>query len=158
LNALSLKSRGDGELVSSEIRLPEFLLHCLLLLILSGCAPAANQFSRVSVEGMVTLDGEPLESGNITWLPVTDGPVVSGTILDGQYQIEQSQGPAAGEYRVEIDAVRPTGNKVPDTVGDKLVDEYANQVPDRYNRNSELKVTIKSNGDQQHHFKLISRD
>src|SRR4051794_8694161 len=57
----------------------------ICLALSSGCAPAV----RV-VEGKVTLDGKPLESGAIEFEPADShrGKLVGGDIKDGGYRIQ----------------------------------------------------------------------
>jgi hypothetical protein len=69
---------------------------------------------RGSVRGEVTLDGRPLESGSIRFIPAETrgGPTAGGDILDGSYQIPRAKGPAVGRYRVEVNAPHKTGRQI----------------------------------------------
>src|SRR5438552_5195208 len=80
---------------------------CLAALAsVAGCAPAG-----ASVRGKVTLDGAPLDDANISFVPKADGQKQAGwaTIAGGEYAIPASGGLGSGAFRVEIRAVRATG-------------------------------------------------
>ena len=105
----------------------------LLLPLLASCE--GNQ--RASITGKVTLDGEPLEKGVITFQPVGDtkSPSSGGDISQGQYTVLQTKGPMAGVFRVEINALRKSGRKIPagsPAPPGTMVDEYVNAIPAKY--------------------------
>ena len=82
----------------------------ILIVTLGGCGG-----DLVSVEGEVTIDGKPLDKGNISFHPVAGGPVGNGTIQsDGSFTIRTGTeaGLAPGEYRVTVvatgEAPQPT--------------------------------------------------
>ncbi len=60
----------------------------------------ADPFDRQAVDGTVTLDGQPLESGLITLSP-DDGtdPVVSGVIEQGAFAIRAPEARRSGRTR-----------------------------------------------------------
>jgi hypothetical protein len=69
----------------------------LCLLLLAGCGP---QSDRSSLEGTVTLNGEPLAEGSIALrpLPGTRGPTAGGRITNGTFAILPEQGTFAGPF------------------------------------------------------------
>jgi hypothetical protein len=81
-----------------------FLL-CLLALLACGCG------SKVAtVSGTITLDGQPLTTGNVSFLPAQSGPVATGTIRsNGGYTIETgtAKGLPPGDYIVMVVATKP---------------------------------------------------
>ena len=77
-----------------------------------GCGPAAvDDLPRQAVWGKVTLDGQPLEQGTITFTPATGSPTPGMvSITGGSYSIPQTQGLVPGPYKVSIlskDATEP---------------------------------------------------
>ena len=78
-----------------------------------GCG--ANGLQTVEVHGTVTCDGENVETGLVRFVPIegTAGPASSGKIEGGQYRIESRGGVPIGKHRVEVDARKKTGTKVP---------------------------------------------
>tara|TARA_R110002095_G_scaffold42912_6_gene39130 strand:- start:1432 stop:1872 length:441 start_codon:yes stop_codon:yes gene_type:complete len=130
-------------------------LFSLLVIVLSACFSSNNDHGKVTIAGTVSVDGEPLDTGLITLIPVGKGVAAGGEIVEGLYQIKSSAGLIPGEYKVEIDSKKPTGKKVPETIGTGMIDEYASVIPENYNRNTELKVQIQP-GDNQHDFTLAT--
>jgi len=122
------------------------------VIVLTGCG---NQDSveRTKVEGMVTLNGTPVEKGVITFIPTGKGVAAGTNIESGTYSIKEENGPSPGDYRVEIDSSVPTGKKIMSTDGESKVDEFKSGIPEKYNRQTELKVTIKK-GNNQYKFDL----
>ena len=86
---------------------------------------------RQAIEGTVTLDGKPLEKGQITFVPQGDtkGPTAGAEIVGGKFAIPAAGGPLAGKFRVEITAARPGGRKVHDRMTGTLVDAYEQFIP-----------------------------
>jgi len=116
----------------------ELLLICLLA-FLAGCGSR----TAASVHGKVTLDGAPLDEATISFVPTVGGQRQSAwtTIKNGEYAIAEKDGLGTGPFRVEIRALRPTGEKPnpnePTMVPSKEI------IPAKYNSNSELKAEIK---------------
>ena len=100
---------------------------------------------------MVTLDGQPLTEGAVSFQPIAQGPSAGGTIRDGRFTIERAAGPSPGEYRVEILAYQLTGRQVPDSdFPGKMTDELKQVIPDRYNTDTELTVNVSA--EKENHF------
>lgn len=86
---------------------PKFVLAALPLL-LAGCG-GEGPFERAAVEGIVTLDGQPLEAGTIVFEPApgTPGPKAAAQITGGRYALPAAAGPAVGSHKVRITAKDP---------------------------------------------------
>src|SRR5262249_32172402 len=75
--------------------------------VIVGCN---SQGPTASIYGTVTLDGEPLEKGTITFTSVdSGGAICSGVISRGQYSVDNV---LAGKNRVEVTATSsaPSGS------------------------------------------------
>jgi hypothetical protein len=122
---------------------------------LLGC----HKTDRLSIEGTVTLDGKPLEKGDIQFypLPGTTGPSAGAQIVDGKFTIAPSGGTFAGSFVVEISSVRLTGRKIPDHRGDGMIDERVQYLPVRYNTQSELRAEVKSGESNHLEFAMKSK-
>jgi hypothetical protein len=104
------------------------------------CAGCNSGSSKVKVHGKVTLDGQPVPTGSIAFIP-TDGKgqTAGGIIKDGTYQAEVS----VGSMRVEIHYGKVVGKrKLYDTPDSLSVDQTAEQIPAKYNTQSQLTETI----------------
>ena len=67
----------------------------------SGCG---DNDGRIAVSGRVTLDGIPLEKGQILLVPARDnaGTAAGAVISAGRFRIPANEGPTAGAYEVTI--------------------------------------------------------
>jgi hypothetical protein len=114
----------------------------------AGCDDTSGP-PRGSVSGQVQLDGQPLAEGVISFLPAdgVQGPSAGAAIKDGKYSIPRETGPVAGNYRIEISALKKTGRMIelgsPEPPGTKIA-ETAEALPAKYNSNSTLQETIKA--------------
>jgi len=115
----------------------------------AGCAPRG-----ATVSGKVTLDGAPLDDANISFVPKADAQKQAGwaTIAGGQYSIPETSGLGTGEFRVEIRALRATGEKSsdPTMIPSKEI------IPAKYNTQSQLTAEIKP-GENVKDFELKSK-
>ena len=115
----------------------------------------------MAVTGTVKLDGQPLESGRLTLVPIegTQSPSAGAEIIDGEFEIDANKGPRVGAFRVEIRSQRPTGKKIaagsPAPPG-TMVDEMVEAVPARFNKESKLRADLKA-GNNPLTFELQSK-
>jgi hypothetical protein len=133
-----------GMSLSSRSRL------ALGLLTLSGLALAALAIyywaaSEPVASGTVRLDGQPIVTGSIKFVPVagTPGPDAGAAIEEGKYRIEK--GLQVGQYRVEIHGIRKSPTKKvfdPFLFGARLVPDEREAVDRNYNQNSKIVRTV----------------
>ncbi len=131
-------------------------LAVLTCLAFGGCLGSASN-GRVEVSGKITVDGVPVEQGTIALVPLGSGTSAGGTISAGDYSIPAALGPLPGKYRVEIKAVRKTGEKIVNAMRpapDNLVDKIEQFLPPRYNSSSELNVEIQPSDNRNVNFDL----
>ncbi|WP_437193795.1 hypothetical protein [Planctomicrobium sp. SH527] len=71
-----------------------------------GCS-GGDSVSKVSVNGRITLNGEPVQSGVITFLPAegVNGPSSGAEIVAGDFSIPKEKGPAKGLHLVEVTVI-----------------------------------------------------
>ena len=108
----------------------------LCLCCLTSCGPG-NSVVTTSVTGQVTLDGVPLESGLIQFIP-TDGrgAVAAAEIRQGTYTATVP----FGSKRVEVTSPKVIGKKKAyDTPESPVMDITEEQVPLEFNAQSKLK-------------------
>src|SRR5688572_21529048 len=120
------------------------------LIVCVGCG-GGNQ---TTVEGNVTFDGQPVETGSIVFEPADRmGSVAGGTIEKGKYRLDFEGGAGPGKKIVRISAVGPTGRKIeagPPSPPGQMVDEVRQYVPAIYNDNSTLTIEV-APGKTTHH-------
>jgi hypothetical protein len=145
-------------MVNTLCRQLRFRLTALLFLnVLAGCTD--SDAHRGEAHGEVTLDGQPVAEGTITFEPTNDngGPSSGGSIEDGHYRVRQEGGPAIGTNRVEISAPRKTGRQIPHPANPgATLEEIVEAAPPQYNRRSEQVVDVKP-GKNRFDFHLESK-
>ncbi len=88
----------------------KFILSVFLVCLL-GCGSEKAS----SIKGTITLDGNPLLLGNLTFVPIMPetNKKASSAVINGTYSIENYEGFNPGTYWVEINWAKATGKKVP---------------------------------------------
>jgi len=116
-----------------------------------GCG-SSNQ---VSVQGRVTMDGQPVGPGSIVFLPDAgaEGTKVAAAIEDGKYQIGPERGASPGNFRVEISWSKKTGKQIPSADPGMMMDETKEAIPPKYNAETTLRCEFKP-GDNVHDYDL----
>jgi hypothetical protein len=117
------------------------------LALLFGCGGSADYPGpmRYAIAGKVTCNGVPVDVGTISFRPTDDraGRLAGGPVVNGEYSVEESKGPTAGTYRVEILWHKATGKKYPDPTGNGEMHDVRVQVlPPRYHRDTETSIEI----------------
>ena len=143
---------------------PVLMLALVLVPVLAGCGGSDGP-ERVPVSGEVTLDGRPLASGVIRFIPSGDneGPAAMGIVNNGAYELPKSEGPVPGPQRVEIEATDYLGFAIDDEAAYAANVEQRggrvpkNPVPEAYNRQSTLTAEIAPDGPVEFNFTLSSQ-
>lgn len=127
-----------------------------------GCQ-TGDDLPRHAVSGRVQLDGKPLESGAIQFLPVEGGssggvPVSGGTVIqDGAYEIGREKGLTPGTYRVSITSAAGGTSPPADEAPGPALPPAKDLIPAKYNVQSTLKAEVKANGPNTFDFDLNSK-
>jgi len=78
------------------------------LVFAAGCGPPS-----LTLEGTVTWDGSPVETGTISFMPADGrGPSIGGELKDGRYRVRAGKDTAVGAKTVAITGIRKTGKMV----------------------------------------------
>jgi len=139
----------------SRFTFTSFLLAGLLFLT-AGCGD-----NQVRIRGNVTLDGKPIDTGAISFIPndLSKGQTAGASITLGEFQVVGNNLPPPGLYRVEIRGQKKTGKQIPagsPSPPGTMLEETIEAVPAKYNYKSELKQELKS-GDNNINFELTSQ-
>ncbi|QDS98818.1 hypothetical protein [Adhaeretor mobilis] len=115
------------------------VLGAVLVLACCGCGNQ-NVLGKVVVEGLITLDGEPIPNGEIRFYPSGDthGPVSGAPIKDGKYVAKGKGGVPIGTHHVDIRAFRADKNAAADPEGGPA-EQY---LPAKFNTETSLTATI----------------
>jgi hypothetical protein len=119
--------------------------------VLAGCGSSA----QVTATGMVTFDGQPVQTGAIVFQPLDQSAAPHGTLVNaGRYAIQCRP----GRHRVQIRGTRPMDEaRVPRTMprlGSAAVHE--DFIPVSYNTDSTLEVDLVAGRSNVFDFKLTS--
>ncbi|ODU01388.1 MAG: hypothetical protein ABS79_01745 [Planctomycetes bacterium SCN 63-9] len=128
-----------------------------VVLTVSGCGGSASDgLPRQAISGTVTLDGQPMVGGAVTFIPDGfEGPGVGSPIQDGAYSLSAQDGPVPGRYRVAIYRQMPTGKTIQDPDDTSVVfEEKFETIPEIYNVRTELKAEVKAGGSNHFPFDL----
>lgn len=135
------------------------LVHTLLgSFVAAGLIGCGRDLGR-PVHIVVTVDGVPLEEGNLTLHPQpgTAGPSAGSDVRDGHATLPASAGVRPGSFRVEITAIRKRdAPPVYDELTDQTLPPYEQYLPARYNEDSSLTLEVKSDGENHFVFSLDS--
>ncbi|PQO25036.1 carboxypeptidase regulatory-like domain-containing protein [Blastopirellula marina] len=119
------------------------LTACVAVLGIVGCVGSDPNFA--TVEGNVTIDGQPAEGLEVTFEPESGRPAIGYTNAQGHYELQYTanqEGASLGKYRVRIDV--PSGS------------ETKARIPTRYNAKTELVAEV-TPGQNELNFELTSK-
>ncbi|MEZ6132139.1 MAG: carboxypeptidase-like regulatory domain-containing protein [Planctomycetaceae bacterium] len=116
------------------------LLALSLCLVMAGCGGASGP-DIASVEGTVTMDGQPLANASVVFIPENGRPGGAWTDSSGHYVLNFSgerQGAIPGKNTVRISTYREGGQNEDGT----MAESQKETVPAKYNAQSELTFTV----------------
>jgi hypothetical protein len=127
----------------------------------AGCSQSSDELPREVVSGTVTLDGQPLGDGTITFSP--DGASPSGAVVgggsqvkDGKFTIARDLGLVPGNYRVSVNAAGKRVHAKSDLPG-QGGSFSPEMIPSKYNARTELRAEVKKGGTSDLKFELQSK-
>ncbi len=132
----------------AAVRPAAVLLFALGLCCASGCGGNG----KAKVHGKVTLDGQPVPAGSVSFTPV-DGntPTAGGVIKDGTYTAEVPY----GSMRVEIRS--PKAMAAPKPTAGPSHERFEELIPPQFNSQSKLVKQINASSSELD-FELTSTD
>jgi hypothetical protein len=125
----------------------------VVILIFAASTGCSKDAKHGTVVGTVTLNGQPLPTGIIRFIPA-DGktPSADAPITDGKFSVVV----ATGEKKVSISAPRVVGKrKMYNTADSPTVDVVEELLPAQFNVDTTLTLSVAS-GTQQPAFELKS--
>ena len=135
-------------------------LPLLILAHTAGCG-SSDGLDRQAVSGTITLDGSPLPTGTIRLDPTSQnaGTQLSAMISNGKYSLSKAEGPVPGTYKVQISSTEDPKFALPagKTPGEAPVPVAKEKVPDKFNVNSSLTMTVKAGQTEPIDFSLSSK-
>lgn len=126
-------------------------------LLMSGCG-GSDAAPRVAVEGAVTLDGKPLDGVTIRFVPKQTGQGAATLLVDGQFKLDATAGPTAGEHLIVFSPPTPELPQAIEAMQAGQRDPLnARTVPLKYQTPGQLQATVTETGNEPLHFELSSR-
>ena len=124
------------------------------VLLFTALAVGCSDSTIGIVSGTVTIDGEPAETGAVTFVPVDGKTGPAGTkIVDGAFEATLPVGPA----KVQIRVPKIVGQtKIYNTPDSPIQDVMAESLPAKYNDETELIYDVPP-GKSQHDFDLSTK-
>jgi hypothetical protein len=125
-----------------------------------GCGGGASK--TVPVSGRVTLDNEPLPNATVVFVPISNAPdkeplpsSVGVTGSDGRYTLlvstsQKGKGAVVGKHKVLITLGSEGGAKDSEP-------SFHKQLPQKYNRKTELECEVPAQGRNDANFDLKSQ-
>ena len=110
------------------------LLACCFL---TGCGADDGM---ITITGTVTLDGEPVQDGSISLMPVSGGSMGGGLIEDGYYTAKSSPGEMAVQIHAHKMVQKP--NPTREEIERGLAEDRVSIIPAVYNRQSKLRISV----------------
>ena len=144
------------------------------VLFATGCGGGPTGPVFVAVSGNVSVDGQPVEKGAITFVSKDESRTAAAPIQNGTYQIPASEGRIPGSQKVSVFAYRKTGKKRKDGgrlgmfegkatrnpalgKGDVPQDEEEQFLPVKFNANSTLTADLKQGSNLNIDFKISAK-
>lgn len=130
-------------------------LCCALSISVTGCGPGGPDIA--SVEGIVTMDGKPLEDCTVVFSAESGGrPAGAKTDADGKYVLNFSGGRQGAIPGPNIVRITMASGPYEGEDG-KMIPARPETVPAKYNSMSELKFTVVDGEKNTANFDLDSK-
>ena len=120
------------------------LTNRLFLVLAVSCTPffvaCGGSGDGERVIGTVTVDGEPVEYGAITFMPLNGESAIAGTkIKEGKYEAIVARGKSKVEIRVPVVVGQ---KKLYDTPDSPVMDVTKESLPVKYHDRTELEIDV----------------
>jgi hypothetical protein len=140
---------------------PARWLLLLFLLVLPACGQG-NPLGRRAIDGHVSLDGSPLASGHIQFIPQHSGGVSSGALIaQGNYKLDTPRGLPPGKYYVQVFSPQNTPKvteAAPQTGGPQgAIRLGIETIPAKYNTETTLSIEVAPSAATTFDFELKSK-
>jgi hypothetical protein len=138
-------------------------LSLAIVVACAGCGAAGDGLPRQPVTGTVTLDGQPLARGVITFTPAAGQATQSGGVIAaGRFWVPREQGPVPGQYSVSISSASVEASVPPDEAktgmpGHVAPNRARDPIPDKYNASTTLTALVKEGGGNSFQFDLKTK-
>lgn len=130
---------------------------CLALIL--GCG--GDSLGRHAISGSVTVNGAPLQHGDVSFQPVEKSSTTSGgaVVTDGKYSVPRDKGLPTGKYRVVLNAPKPGTGAEPakGAMPGEAPAPPEELIPPDWNVNSEHTIEVTEKGPNQFNFEVSAK-
>jgi hypothetical protein len=131
------------------------LLLGTFFLLAAAPAGCSDYGGRLAVSGEVTLQGEPLKEGVISFIPLDGQGTQSGApVVNGEYAVPRQSGLKPGKYLVQLtagDGKTPHEEEAGNPGGSTNIVSF-DLIPEEWNVRSTQQVEVKKDGDNKFNF------
>jgi hypothetical protein len=128
-------------------------LGLLLLAASPGCADPSG--GREAVSGDIRFKGQPLDQGQIQFLPAEGQDTTTGGLIQqGKYAVEKMKGLKPGKYKVVISSGDPKQHAPPEELPGAPFPVAKERLPKEYNTASTQVVEVKKGGPNEFNFTI----
>ncbi len=122
-----------------------------------GCSGGSG--GRIAISGTVTLNGAPLDKGNISFQPSEGAKTSSGAIISaGNFSIPRDKGLLPGKYRVEVNAAAAGGGgSATDAAPGEGPPPPKELIPPEWNEESKQTIDVKKEGPFKFSFEIATK-
>lgn len=134
-----------------------FLFAAIASLSIAASGGCGQNDGRCPIHGEVTLDGEPASGAVISFRAIagSEGNSSGATVDEqGRFSIPADKGLIPGDYAVNIQCWKDTGQKVQDPCSQQYAPVVA---PVEYAETGKLQITVTADGDRQFNFPLTTK-
>jgi hypothetical protein len=129
------------------------VLFVLLACVTVGCGSGSDGPPTYSVTGTVTVDGQPLKTGDIRFDPEVAGMAPDAAVItDGKFSLRAK----TGKKRVVITATRDVPGQTKKGAMGEDIPVTEDFIPARYNTSTELIETV-TTGTNSFKFDLVTK-
>ncbi len=138
-------------------------IHCALVagavVLFGGCG--GGPAGLYGISGTVSVDGAPLEKGNISFEATESQPTSSGAVIaGGKFAIPREHGLAEGKYRVVVHAAAPGtggGNAAANAAPGEGPPPPKELIPPDWNESSSHTIEVKKGGPLTFSFEIQTK-
>jgi hypothetical protein len=128
----------------------------------AGCeSGATDDLPRNGVSGTITLDGQPLAKGLISFDPdkgQADAVSAGAVVTEGSYSIARNEGLTPGKYRVSIrSSAGGESAATKEAPGMPPKKREKDPIPEKYNAKTTLSAEVTEGGSNVFDFELTSK-
>lgn len=105
-------------------------------LLLAGCSRKPG-YATATVHGRITIAGEAVPAGFVTFSPARQGPVTGTAILEGRYRLDRLP---AGKHRVTFQAQAAEPAKLFDAAAQVEREVPRDLLPEKYRDGLDIEV------------------